>query len=659
MQFYHVIPDISSLAVHLVLLIYLKAERKILDSRLQRKFLHSLVTTILVLSLNILTCLAIIHKITVPYYLNFAIQSLWFFFVPLEAGMLAGYIISSVYASSPHSYREHAYTYAFLSVFLLNAVFVLLNFKTGWLFRLDGVVEQYYVRGPLNFIPLSISAFVAAFCMFAIITEQKHITPQLRRLVKWFPAIFGVYLVLQINFIDFQLSGMAVLMISFLCFMNLTSDAFLTDSRSGLGNKKLLMSSLSYYFQPEEGFSVLSLSVRGYGRFLREFGPKHAEELAADISDRLKRVKYLSQIFRISEERFVLIGPAASDQRCNDFCQDVISTFSTEWNVASAKIHIGADIIIIPCPSVGENVSETIGIIDYLATLDMDSIKDGAESVSDNGNDVSFVVCDLKMREYIARQNYVFSLLQKACLESGFEYHYQPIYDLDGNYINSAECLIRLYDKKYGQYISPNEFIPIAEKEGFIGIIGRLVLDHACSIIKKAMEQGRTLPTISVNFSARQFYNTELPMIVQSSIRKAGIPASNIKIEITESYLLTNYSAVKNLMGKMMEFGVGFYLDDFGAGYSAVQRYISLPFECVKIDQSFLLNAASNRKADLFLKGMVPSFREMGFSVIFEGVENKELLDYVKKFDGAHVQGFYFSTPIPTDEYKRLCGIKG
>ena len=136
--------------------------------------------------------------------------------------------------------------------------------------------------------------------------------------------------------------------------------------------------------------------------------------------------------------------------------------------------------------------------------------------------------------------------------------------------------------------------------------------------------------TLSLNFSSRQIFSRRLLESVSATLAKEGVDPSCIRIEITEDDIIDDYDSVRSMMDEYRRRGIGFLLDDFGSGYAGLTRYINLPFECVKLDRSFLLAAMSNRRSDTLMRALVGCFRLLDYDVVFEGIEDDGQLDYVR-----------------------------
>ena len=434
----------------------------------------------------------------------------------------------------------------------------------------------------------------------------------------------------------------------FFCVFNLSTNQLLSDELTGFGNQEIFKSNVQYLFQKKKVFTIIKIRIRSLSEFKKAFDQNETNSLLIDISARLLRVKHLLKIFKTDDDEFSIIAPGLDDSACTKLAQEVVDVFTEDWIVGNSVIKLISDVMVLACPTVAENYSSVESIFDYIKRNEFEI---------DGGSNVILRICDIKTKALISRENYVLNVLKNACINKSFEYYFQPIYKVSGEYSGIAECLIRLYDYNHNSYISPSEFIPIAEKNGLIGIIGEYVLNAASVLIRKAIDKGIVPPIISVNFSARQLFDVNLVKDVMSTLAKYNVPTNCIKIEITESYLITNYDAVCKVMDELVDKGVGFYLDDFGSGFSNIPHYINLPFECIKYDHSLLKSSAINKKTDSLLKAITPSFNKLGYKIIFEGVEEEDSLSYVASFGDVYVQGYYFSCAMPQENYESMLGL--
>ncbi|MEH1921725.1 putative bifunctional diguanylate cyclase/phosphodiesterase [Nostoc sp.] len=226
--------------------------------------------------------------------------------------------------------------------------------------------------------------------------------------------------------------------------------------------------------------------------------------------------------------------------------------------------------------------------------------------------------------------------------------YYQPLIDLHSGQITAMEALIRWQHPTLGM-ISPGKFIPIAEANGAIVEIGEWVLRTACAQNRAWQLAGFTPIRISVNLSARQFEQPYLVEIVSQILEETGLQASDLELEVTESFLMGDIERSVKTLKKLRELGIWLALDDFGTGYSSLNYLKRFPVNMLKIDQSFVQDVTSNPDSAAVTNAIIALAKSLRLNITAEGVETQEQLDYLK-MQGCHEgQGYYFSCPVPAD----------
>lgn len=240
--------------------------------------------------------------------------------------------------------------------------------------------------------------------------------------------------------------------------------------------------------------------------------------------------------------------------------------------------------------------------------------------------------------------------LRRAFAQGEFELAYQPIVDLEGSEITTCEALLRWRHPERG-LICPAEFIGLAEETGLIAPIGDWVLRHACAEAKSWPPHIK----VTVNVSAVQFKNRNLPKTVFNALAASGLAPERLEIEITESLLLENSEAVLAMFQEIGRMGVKIVLDDFGTAYSALNYLRTFRFDKIKIDRCFIADlAAGNEAARAIVRAVASLGRELGISTVAEGVETEEQLRHVRDEGLTAYQGYLFSRPVPAAALFRL-----
>ena len=247
--------------------------------------------------------------------------------------------------------------------------------------------------------------------------------------------------------------------------------------------------------------------------------------------------------------------------------------------------------------------------------------------------------------------------LRKALAHQQFKLHYQIQVDSLGC-TQGAEALLRWLHPERG-LISPAEFIPLTEETGLILPIGHWVLDSACAQLATWQQNAVTNAlVISVNVSAKQFFQADFAAQVHACIQRHSINPNLLKLELTESILIKNIEDTIAIMHTLGDIGVQFSLDDFGTGYSSLQYLKKLPLAQLKIDQSFIREIASDKEDQAIVRTIIAMATSLNLNVIAEGVETTEQLQILQNLGCTHYQGYLFSRPVTIENLEKLLRTK-
>jgi len=239
----------------------------------------------------------------------------------------------------------------------------------------------------------------------------------------------------------------------------------------------------------------------------------------------------------------------------------------------------------------------------------------------------------------------------RGALDAGeFEMHYQPIVDLPGGYIAGFEALIR-WRKKDGGFVSPVEFIPLAEETGLIIELGRWVLEtglrdqielaRACH----AVAPDRPAPFMSINVSGVQLSDMAETRILTDMVSQSGAVPEDIKLEITESLMVENADHAAEALTKLRESGVSIAIDDFGTGYSSLSYLHQFPLDTLKIDRAFVINMEKSESAKRIVLSIIQLALALELNIVAEGIEEKEQMETLGDLGCQYGQGYYMAKP--------------
>lgn len=303
------------------------------------------------------------------------------------------------------------------------------------------------------------------------------------------------------------------------------------------------------------------------------------------------------------------------------------------------------------CPRVGlyliEDSSIDVTLMCDRALLALKSIK--------NTYSAHYVWFESSMRESLMREHEIVNQM-KSALDSGqFHVFFQPQYNYTSGTLTGAEALVRWIHPEKG-IISPAEFIPIFEKNGFIFELDSYVWETTCAYMRRWKAIGLQNPpiTVSVNISRKDLYQPDIVERISSLPKEYGIAPADLHLEITESAYIENPEQVVSVVSQLREQGFSVEMDDFGSGYSSLNTLKNVPVDVLKLDMKFLSSDSDNDKGGRILSSIIRMAHEIELPVIAEGVETLEQAEFLKSIGCHYMQGFYFSRPVPVEELEKL-----
>ncbi len=225
----------------------------------------------------------------------------------------------------------------------------------------------------------------------------------------------------------------------------------------------------------------------------------------------------------------------------------------------------------------------------------------------------------------------------------------QPVLNTKTNTFTSAEALMRLVLPECGM-VFPDQFIPLAERYGYIHTLSRIILNKTCRQIRELEQNGYQIDRISVNFSILELRDKNFCDDIVDIIRQNDISYDKVAVELTESRNEKDFENVRKIMNSLQKLGVKFYLDDFGTGYSNFERIIGLPIDIIKFDRSLTIMAGKNKESRFLVESFSDIFQRSNYQILFEGVEDEKDETQCKEMNALYLQGYKYSKPIPIEQ---------
>lgn len=264
-----------------------------------------------------------------------------------------------------------------------------------------------------------------------------------------------------------------------------------------------------------------------------------------------------------------------------------------------------------------------------------------------------FAFYDENLRSRLLREQAITEVMEAALKEEQFVVYFQPKYNLDRDSLAGAEALVRWNHPELG-FISPGEFIPLFEKNGFITQLDRYVWEKTCMLLSEWKEKGHKIYPVSVNVSRADIYQVDLADTMIELVTKYGIRPEELHLEITESAYTENATQIIATVDNLRKLGFVIEMDDFGSGYSSLNMLNQMKLDILKLDMKFIQSETAKPVDQGILRFIVGLARWMNLSVVAEGVETREQLERLREIGCDYVQGYFFAKPMPSDEFEEM-----
>ncbi len=563
-------------------------------------------------------------------YLQQFCQTIYFALHTLLAPLFALYVVLVNNWGDTHSKRG---CLIFLSPAFLLELFVLTNPFTGLIFYYQDNV--LFTRGPME---LLIYAEAAGYMAFTVqqLWLYRSVLLKTAASALWIFIGFcfvGVMVQFALQWFKLELFCEALSLMGVMLLIEMEDSH--TDAMTGVYNRHKFIADNERYIRSRRKYIVMVVSLLNFKSYLRMFKNDDLEEMVKTVV--LWVIKNSKgTVYRIAQDKIAIIT-TADRMECDEF-STLFKEFMhsdelhlNKFNNVSLPLSASIDIVRVP------DEIQKPEILAELGDSQMETIKPGLSVHREE---------DI---EKVKRRVDLEQVLQKAIQEKSFEVYFQPIWNVDTSLFDTAEALVRLNDSNFGN-IPPMEFIPIAEQNGMINDIGRIVFEKVCKFFHENQPGKFGLKEIEVNLSIFQLYVDDTDILFRNIMEKYGVTSKQINLEVTESASLTDNEIVRSHYENLRRLGFTFSLDDFGTGYSNLIQVIHNDFKNIKSDKGLLWDT-KNPNSHKFLVETINLIRKFRLDVIQEGVETKEQLDLVLKAGANKIQGYYFSKPLDSSAF--------
>lgn len=391
---------------------------------------------------------------------------------------------------------------------------------------------------------------------------------------------------------------------------------------------------------PEESFAMVHFDIYKFQIFNTLFGMKEGNNLLKYIARVIKSIsktqKYMTYC-HLEADIFAMCVAYENEVNLAEFLQNIrkeLDLYKENYNLV---------------PAFGVYVIEEKN--DNIRTM-LDRAKLASKECKGNYvKSYAFYTNEISMT--IFKEQEIVNNMKTALDEEQFVLYLQPKYELLNNTIQGAEVLVRWKDPQKGM-ISPGDFIPVFERNGFIMELDYYVWEHTCRLLRRWIDEGRSPSPLSVNLSRVSLFNPNLVDCICGLVEKYNIPPELLQLELTETAYTSNPDVIKASMSELQKRGFCILMDDFGSGYSSLNVLKDIAVDVLKIDMRFMSKSDYPGRSENILASVVRMAKWLNMPVIAEGVEIQEQVSFLKSISCEYVQGFYFARPMPIEEYEKL-----
>lgn len=420
------------------------------------------------------------------------------------------------------------------------------------------------------------------------------------------------------------------------------------DFLTGLYNRMRCEQDLGRYIAKAQAVNcegaLLYIDLDDFKHINDGLGHPYGDVLLKAISHSLQRIEGIEKsCYRMGGDEFIVIISEAVYPQMERILRDIDSIFSKPWFLKGEDYYCTMSMGITCFPSDGNSVDDLIRKADMALMTAKRRGKNCVEYYNDKDQASTYRRLDMEKNMRTAAMN--------ACKE--FEVYYQPIVAVqeDGAPCCGAEALVRWNSSVLG-FVSPEDFIPLAEYLGLINPIGEFVLEQAAKRCKYWNDMGHPNYKVNVNLSVVQLLQNDIIKKIKKVLDETRINPRNLTLEVTESLAINDMEHMKRILSEIKSLGVKVALDDFGTGYSSLNHIREMPIDVIKIDRCFIEHLGEDDFSDAFVKMVNELANTIGVKVCVEGVETKLQLDVACDMKVSMIQGYYFGKPMKIAEFE-------
>lgn len=382
--------------------------------------------------------------------------------------------------------------------------------------------------------------------------------------------------------------------------------------------------------------TIILVDIDRFKKFNESLGESKGDELMRMFIHRLRELCYSTcSLYRYNSDEFIFLLKDATIDKIEQLANSILDSLKQPFMIDEQEYFISVSIGISLSPADGKDIETLVRKADQAL---FSAKEHGRSHYRYYRDDMTNVFPNEALME---------AHLRRAIEFNELSIHLQPQMNLNDNSINSFEALLRWNNRKFG-FVSPAQFIPIAEATGLIVEIGDWIINEVCRYQKEWNVKGYRPVRIAINISPKQFRKENFARKIKATLKKYNVAPQLIEVEITESSM-TNVHETYSILTELKQLGVYVSVDDFGTGYSSLSYLKRYPIDIIKIDQSFIADIEKDDKNEAIIKAIISMSHNLGLEVIAEGIEEPSQVAFLKRHRCQKGQGYLYNKPLPVE----------
>ncbi len=524
---------------------------------------------------------------------------------------------------------------ALSSIEFLYGILLLLTPFNSWIFYIDE--NHKYYHGKYSYIMYVIAVFYILFGIFYAYRNRRKLSTWTRFSLLFYPFAMIFTIILQILIPNILLMQFVAAIACQLIIFSIENPQDYKNREFDIYNMKAFGEAFQYEVYKNKAFKVLALKVSGIRSIHDLMGINAGRAASKAIIDYMLTIVNRRKLYYLEDDMFCIMGDYTEAEWAK-IREQISDRFRRPFEIDRVPLSFEVYMCVISYPDKASCLDDAIEMMNY------------ALREAETNTHKPIVYADANILEQGHRETQIVQVLKNAVKDKKFVVYYQPIFNTNEGRPTRAEALVRLIDDEMG-FISPDEFIPIAERNGLIVDIDSIVLNEVCKFIVENKLWERGIEKMDINLSAVQCMQEDLSYRILDVMEAYQVPYKMINLEITETAAIASEDNLRRNMERLMAKGVNFSVDDYGTGFSNISTIIDYPFTVVKIDKNMLWKAMKNRQAMMALKHTIEMLFNMGLEIVTEGIEDKDMADLLVELNCYLHQGFYYSRPVPAEQF--------